>query len=342
MPEPPIQIGILGAAWIAPMALIEPARNRDDVHVVTVAARDHARAQAFANEHDLDCASRDYAELVGHDDIDLVYVALSPDRHCQWTIAALDSGKAVLCEKPFALNRVEARAMVDAAGRVGTPLIKGFHYRFHRLMRAAVRTIRDGKLGQVVRARFGRISDSNKGRLALVGRAWRRRDHGSRLLGHSRAENLARVGAGGSCHHGPHGAGRRSTDGCSASVSRRHPRERDGENGSRNAVHGDRRRRHAGGVTHRRFRSASAIRAPRLDVGWRNARASGRRSVILRRPARPCDRSAARPRGSAYGGEDAVANMLVVDRIRALSGTSSATARTFNRPRRFAARAVPP
>lgn len=135
------------------MALIEPAQLRDDVRVVTVAARDPDRAQAFADQHGLADASPDYGALVKRGDIDLIYVALPPDLHCRWTIAALDAGKAVLCEKPFALDAGEARSMVDAADRNGAILIEGFHYRFHALMRKAIAVVRDGRIGDSIRAR---------------------------------------------------------------------------------------------------------------------------------------------------------------------------------------------
>jgi predicted dehydrogenase len=151
--EGPVRIGLLGAARIAPAALVEPARQRRDVRLVSVAARDPLRARAFADQHGFEDASVSYAELVTRDDIDLVYVALPPDRHCEWTIAALEAGKAVLCEKPFALDADEARLMVGTAARTGAVLIEAFHYRFHRLMREAVALVRGGAIGTPVTAR---------------------------------------------------------------------------------------------------------------------------------------------------------------------------------------------
>jgi predicted dehydrogenase len=153
MPAEPLRIGLLGAARIAPGALVEPARERSDVRLVSVAARDPARARAFAAEHGFDAASDSYAALVARDDIDLVYVALPPSGHCEWTIAALESGKAVLCEKPFAMDADEAQRMVAAAERTGKVLIEAFHYRFHRLMREALAVIGGGAIGEPLRAR---------------------------------------------------------------------------------------------------------------------------------------------------------------------------------------------
>lgn len=148
----PVRIGILGAARIAPAAIIEPARERTDVRVALVAARHPARARRFAEEHGLEGIARDYAELVGREDLDLIYIALPPDRHCQWAIAALEAGRAVLCEKPFAIDSVEAQAMVDAALGAGGILIEGFHYRFHPLMQQAVTLVREDGIGEPRRA----------------------------------------------------------------------------------------------------------------------------------------------------------------------------------------------
>ena len=109
-----IRIGILGAAKIAPPALIAPARKRDDCAVVCVAARDGERARAYAAEHGIPESLGSYDALIAHPGIDLIYNALPPHLHARLTIAALEAGKAVLCEKPFAMNAREAGAMAEA------------------------------------------------------------------------------------------------------------------------------------------------------------------------------------------------------------------------------------
>ncbi|MGE3251886.1 MAG: Gfo/Idh/MocA family protein [Hyphomonadaceae bacterium] len=148
----PIRIGILGAARIAPRALIKPARAHGGFALQAVAARDPARARAFAAEHAIAEAAADYAALVARDDLDLIYNALPPGMHAEWTIRALEAGKAVLCEKPFAMNAREAQAMVDASARTGRPLMEAFHYRFHDVLVRAFAMARDGTLGALKHA----------------------------------------------------------------------------------------------------------------------------------------------------------------------------------------------
>lgn len=147
-----LRIGLLGAARITPRAIVEPAAVRDDVRLTAVAARDPARARAFAEAHAVGAVAADYAALIRRDDVDLVYNALPASEHRRWTVAALEAGKAVLCEKPFALDAAEARAMADAAGRTGGLLMEAYHYRHHRVMHDAVALTTGGSLGQPLRA----------------------------------------------------------------------------------------------------------------------------------------------------------------------------------------------
>ena len=128
-----IRIGLLGASRVSRYAVIEPAAHIDGIEVHTVAARDAARAAAFAEELAIPHVAADYEALIASDAVDLVYNGLPPSSHARWTIAALEAGKHVLCEKPFAMNATEAQAMVDAAGRTGKILVEAYHYRFHPL-----------------------------------------------------------------------------------------------------------------------------------------------------------------------------------------------------------------
>ena len=147
---PPIRIGVLGAARIAPAALIRPARHVADVEVVAVAARDRHRAGAFAAKHGIARVVGSYEELVADPDIDAVYNPLPNGLHGRWTMAALAAGKHVLCEKPFTANAAEART-VAAAVPAGVIVMEAFHYRYHPVFMRARQLIDEGALGQVTR-----------------------------------------------------------------------------------------------------------------------------------------------------------------------------------------------
>lgn len=146
-----IRIGILGAARIAPRGIITPANETLGVEVVAVASRDLERARSFAALHSIPMAFGSYGELVVSEDVDLVYCALPPSAHLEWCTAALENGKHVLVEKPFANNAQDASRMVAAARASGKHLIEGFHYRFHPLFERALAAVRSGEIGRVKR-----------------------------------------------------------------------------------------------------------------------------------------------------------------------------------------------
>ena len=117
--------------------------------VSTVAARDAARAALFAEENGIPHVVPDYEALVTSDAVDVVYNGLPPSGHARWSIAALEAGKHVLCEKPFALDAGEAREMVSAAERTGNHLIEAYHYRFHPLFARVLELIGADSIGSI-------------------------------------------------------------------------------------------------------------------------------------------------------------------------------------------------
>lgn len=149
MATQPLRIGILGAARIAPMALVAPARNVPDATVVAVAARDPERAGAFATKHGIPRVHPTYDALVADPELDAVYVPLPNSHHARWTIRALEAGKHVLCEKPIAATVAEAEEMATVAARTGHVLVEAFHYRYHPLFARMKAILDGGEIGQV-------------------------------------------------------------------------------------------------------------------------------------------------------------------------------------------------
>ena len=149
MAEQPVRLGVLGAARIAPMALLAPARRVSGVEVVAVAARDRARADAFAARHRIPRVHQTYEALLADPEIEAIYNPLPNSLHAPWTIRALEAGKHVLCEKPFSATVSEAQAMADAAARSGRVLMEAFHYRYHALFARMRALLRAGEIGAV-------------------------------------------------------------------------------------------------------------------------------------------------------------------------------------------------
>jgi predicted dehydrogenase len=150
-----LRIGLLGAAAIAPSALIKPARQTPRVSVTAVAARDRTRAEAFARKHGVPVVHADYDALLADPQVDAVYVPLPNGLHAEWTLKALQAGKHVLCEKPFTANRAEAERVADAAdaafARSGLVVMEAFHYRHHALAERMREVVTCGELGELHR-----------------------------------------------------------------------------------------------------------------------------------------------------------------------------------------------
>jgi predicted dehydrogenase len=114
--ERPIRWGIAGTGIIASefaegLALVE------DCELVGVASRSAETAEGFGDRFGVHKRYGSYESMADSDDVDVVYVATPHSRHRSDTLLYLDSGKAVLCEKPFAVNQSEAVQMIDAARR---------------------------------------------------------------------------------------------------------------------------------------------------------------------------------------------------------------------------------
>ena len=146
-----MRIGVLGAARIAPAALVKPARVVDGVEVGAVAARDRRRAEAFAARYGVPAVHDSYAGLLADPSLDAVYIPLPNGLHAQWTLAALKAGKHVLCEKPFTSNAAQAREVAAAADGTGLVVMVAFHYRYHPLARRMAELVRGGELGRIER-----------------------------------------------------------------------------------------------------------------------------------------------------------------------------------------------
>jgi predicted dehydrogenase len=143
-----IRIGILGAARIAPVALVRPAKRNREVTVAAIAARDPQRAQAFAKKHGIAKAHPSYDALINDPDLDAIYNPLPNGLHAEWTLRAIEAGKHVLCEKPFTANEKEARSVADAAATSGLVVMEAFHYRYHPLAER-IRSIAHEQLGEI-------------------------------------------------------------------------------------------------------------------------------------------------------------------------------------------------
>lgn len=146
----PLRIGILGAARIAPSAIIYPAHATGH-QLVAVGARDKVRADLFAKQHQIEKAYGSYQEVLDDPDIDLIYNALHNGAHGPWNLRALAAGKHVLSEKPSASNAAEAKEVAAAVSKSGKVFMEGFHYYYHPVFQRLLSIIKSGEIGEVIK-----------------------------------------------------------------------------------------------------------------------------------------------------------------------------------------------
>jgi predicted dehydrogenase len=143
-----IRWGILGTGKIARL-LAGALAGSPTGRVVAIGSRDGERAGAFAAEFHVPRAFGTYEDVIGDDDVDLVYVALPHPMHREWAVRAADAGKHLLCEKPMAVTLADAERIVEAARRNDVFLLEAFAYRCHPQTQRMIELIREGAIGEV-------------------------------------------------------------------------------------------------------------------------------------------------------------------------------------------------
>ncbi len=161
MTDEPIRWGIAATGKIA-ASMYEALNSLPDATVTAVGSRSPEAAASFAARFGIPRAHGTYDDLFADPDVDIVYVASPHSHHHQMTIAALDAGKHVLCEKAFAVNAGQAREMVDAARRNDRFLMEAMWTWFIPAVVEVRRRVAAGEIGEptIVDADFGiRVTD---------------------------------------------------------------------------------------------------------------------------------------------------------------------------------------
>jgi len=145
-----VRWGILSTANIGVDKVIPAMQQGAYCEVTAIASRDLDRAWAAAARLGIPTAYGSYEELLADDAIDAVYNPLPNQLHVPWSIAALDAGKHVLCEKPIALSVAEAQELAAAAARhPRLKVMEAFMYRFHPQWQRARQLVADGGIGDL-------------------------------------------------------------------------------------------------------------------------------------------------------------------------------------------------
>jgi predicted dehydrogenase len=144
---PAIRVGVIGTGFGASLHL-SALRENPDFETVAICSRRPERARAAAIDHKIPHHLSDYRELVRDQEVDAVIVASPPHLHHAMVIAALESEKHVLCEKPMARNLAEARDMLRIVERVGTVAMVNNQLRFLPIRARIRELISEGYIGE--------------------------------------------------------------------------------------------------------------------------------------------------------------------------------------------------
>jgi predicted dehydrogenase len=146
----PLRIGILGAARIAPTAIVDPAQVLGH-RLVGVASRDRSRSEQFALVNRVERAFDSYEALIADPEINVIYNPLYNGAHSSWNLRALAAGKHVLTEKPSASNAARAREVRDFAKTTDLVFMEAFHYIYHPVLTRTLEIIESGEIGEITR-----------------------------------------------------------------------------------------------------------------------------------------------------------------------------------------------
>lgn len=151
-----IRWGILGAGKIA-RKFAADLRLVKDAELVAIGSRNMERTQAFAKEFPAKHLHDSYEALVANNEVDIIYVATTHNFHKEHAVLCLQNGKAVLCEKPFAVNAAEAAEMIAVAKEKNVFLMEALWTKFLPHFMKVKEIVSAGKIGEIksVLARFG-------------------------------------------------------------------------------------------------------------------------------------------------------------------------------------------
>jgi predicted dehydrogenase len=145
-----IRWGVLSTAGIGVEKVIPAMQRAELCDVVAIASRDGSRASEVARDLGIAHAYGSYEELLADPDIDAVYNPLPNHLHAEWTLRAAGAGKHVLCEKPLAMDAAEAERVVEGCRDAGVLLMEAFMYRLHPQWVRIRELVEQGRLGDLM------------------------------------------------------------------------------------------------------------------------------------------------------------------------------------------------
>jgi len=142
--------GILSTSRFAQQKIVPAMKSCHYAEVTAIASRDRQKGEEVAARLGIAKVHDTYEGLLADPEIDVIYNPLPNHLHVPLTIAALEAGKHVLCEKPIGLDTADAERLLEAARRYPhLKVMEAFMYRFHPQWQKARQLVREGRIGKV-------------------------------------------------------------------------------------------------------------------------------------------------------------------------------------------------
>ncbi len=142
-----LRFGILGCGSIARRAFAPALLASEGGELVAAASRSLETARDFAGSFGVEPVEG-YEALLARDDVDAVYIALPTGLHDEWAVAALESGKHVLCEKTLAVDLARTESILAAGRAAERAVFEGFMYQFHTQHQTLRELVDSGAIGE--------------------------------------------------------------------------------------------------------------------------------------------------------------------------------------------------
>lgn len=140
--------GIIGLGKIA-HSFVQDLQLVDNSQPVAAASRSLDKAKTFAAQYNISKSYGSYVELFQDPAVDIVYIATPHDSHAELSIAAMQAGKHVLCEKPLAVNSKQVKSIIETAQQEGVFMMEALWSKFNPTIKECLRLIATDTIGEV-------------------------------------------------------------------------------------------------------------------------------------------------------------------------------------------------
>lgn len=175
-----VRVGVVGTSWYADFMHLPALKSHPQAQLVAICGRNRERTEEMAKKYEIPQVFTNYQEMIEKAGIEALVVAIPDDLHYPVTMAAINAGLHVLCEKPLALSLQQAQEMVERAEKAGVKHMTYFTWRWLPVFQYLHRLIEEGYLGRCFYSQFRFVG--SYGRNGQYGWKWDRQ-RGLGILG---------------------------------------------------------------------------------------------------------------------------------------------------------------